>query len=196
MLYELTHKIKKHAPWLWWLVEQFNECVFFVRYNKKLKDIPIILNRYCGKYLFKQVELKDVNELEAFFSAQPTETYEFFQPHAFDKKTLEILCKQKSFLMFLVKKEQIIIGYFFLRCYMNGTVFKGRMVDINARNLGIGKMMGYIMNDIVRTLGVRLFTSISPKNFSSLQSVKAVNNIKIIRILPNGYYYIECTPKP
>ena len=82
--------------------------------------------------------------------------------------------------MFLVKKEQIIIGYFFLRCYMNGTVFKGRMVDINARNLGIGKMMGYIMNDIVRTLGVRLFTSISPKNFSSLQSVKAVNNITFL----------------
>ena len=97
--------------------------------------------------------------------------------------------------MFLVKDKAEIVGYFFLRCFANGTAFKGRIVDVKHQNQGIGKLMGRILNEVVLYLNVRLYTTISPQNYASLASVKAVNDIKIIRTLENGYYYIECTPK-
>ena len=55
--------------------------------------------------------------------------------------------------------------------------------------------MGLVMNEIVPLLGMRLFGSISPDNYASLQSTKAVNDIRIIKTLENGYYYIEYLPK-
>ena len=97
--------------------------------------------------------------------------------------------------MYKVTDGDEIVGYFFLRCFSNGNAFKGRMVDYRRRNQGIAKLMGNVINDVVLHLGLRLFTTISPENYSSLASTKAVNDIKIVRTLENGYYYIECTPK-
>lgn len=97
--------------------------------------------------------------------------------------------------MFLVKDGDKIVGYFFLRCFADGKAFKGRIVDYRCRNQGIAKLMGNIINEIVIKLKLRLFTTISPENYASLASTKAVNDIKIVRTLDNGYYYIECTPK-
>jgi hypothetical protein len=97
--------------------------------------------------------------------------------------------------MFLVKDGEEIVGYFFLRCFANGSAFKGRIVGSNHRNMGIAKLMGNAINNVVLHLGLRLFTTISPENYTSLASTKAVNDIKIVRTLENGYYYIECFPK-
>ena len=137
----------------------------------------------------------DAERLECFFAAQPEEAFKFFKPHGFDAKSLKKLAKRKSFLMYKVTDGDEIVGYFFLRCFSNGNAFKGRMVDYRRRNQGIAKLMGNVINDVVLHLGLRLFTTISPENYSSLASTKAVNDIKIVRTLENGYYYIECTPK-
>ena len=51
------------------------------------------------------------------------------------------------------------------------------------------------MNKIITLLKVRLFGSISPDNYASLASTKAVNDIRIIKTLDNGYYYVEYLPK-
>ena len=55
--------------------------------------------------------------------------------------------------------------------------------------------MGKAINEMAMHLGLRIFTTISPDNYASLASTKAVNDIKIVKTLENGYYYIECTPK-
>lgn len=41
--------------------------------------------------------------------------------------------------------------------------------------------------------GFRMFASVSPDNYASLNSVKAVSDVRIIKTLENGYYYIECS---
>ena len=69
------------------------------------------------------------------------------------------------------------------------------MVDYRQRNRGIAKLMGIAINRVATYLGMRIFTTISPENYASLASTKAVNDIKIVKTLENGYYYIECTPK-
>jgi len=40
-----------------------------------------------------------------------------------------------------------------------------------------------------------MFATVSPGNMASLESTKAVNDIEIIKQLPNGDYFIEELPK-
>ncbi len=195
MLYELSHFIKVHFGFIWDVIEWGNSIVFSIQHEKALKQIPGILSKNSGRFQLSQIQQDDVNRLAIFFSEQPDEAYTFFKPHDFDAKSLTRLVKRKSFLMFKITDGEVIVGYFFLRCFANGKAFKGRMVDYRRRNQGIGKLMGNVLNEVVWALDVKLFTTISPENYSSLASVKAVNDIKILKTLENGYYYIECTPK-
>ena len=85
------------------------------------------------------------------------------------------------------------LGYFIMGYLIK--CFKGRMVDYRQRGKGIAKFMGIAINNVATHLGLRIYTTISPENYASLASTKAVNDIKIVKTLENGYYYIECTPK-
>ena len=195
MLYEMTHFIQAKMPWMWNMVERGNSEAFAMQHRKGLKEIPALLDRYKDRFSVTVATEADAADLAKFFTVQPEEAFKFFHPHEFDEKSLLKLIRRKSFLMFLVKDEDEILGYFFLRCFANGNAFKGRIVDARRRNLGIAKLMGNVINEVVLHLGLRLFTTISPENYASLASTKAVNDIKIVRTLENGYYYIECTPK-
>ena len=195
MLYELSHFIKEHLSWAWEAVECLNAEIFGIQHRKMLRKIPAIIEAYNGRFVVVSAGIGDVPALVRFFAGQPNAAYEFFRPHNFDAETLAKLVRRKSFLMFVVKDSDDIVGYFFLRCFANGTSFKGRIVDYRHRNQGMAKIMGSAINDIVLALNLRLFTTISPDNYASLSSTKAVNDIKIVRTLQNGYYYIECTPK-
>lgn len=97
--------------------------------------------------------------------------------------------------MFVIREERSIVGFFPLRCFANRKSFKGRIGDANHRNQGLAKIMGNTINDIIISLNLKLFTTISPENYSSLASTMAVNDMKIIRTLKNGYHLLECTPK-
>ena len=92
-------------------------------------------------------------------------------------------------------KIKELVGYFFLRCFFNGKGYRGRMVDNRWNNKGIGKLMSLAINHIALTLGIRMFSSISPENYASLASVKATCNMKVIKTLENGYFYIEILPQ-
>ena len=195
MLYEVTHFVQDKMPWAWDIIEWGNSEVFALQHRKGLKELPSLLEKYTDKFCVTIANIDDSVAMERFFAEQPEEAFKFFKPHGFDRESIEKIIIRKSFLMFLVKDGEEIVGYFFLRCFANGNAFKGRIVDARRRNQGIAKLMGNVINDIVLHLGLKLFTTISPENYSSLASTKAVNDIKIVRTLENGYYYIECTPK-
>lgn len=195
MLYEVSHFIKTHLGFVWEIIEWGNSVIFGLQHKNAMKQIPGILSKNSERFIVSDVKISDVDKLAAFFSEQPDEAYTFFKPHGFDVKSLKKLVKRTSFLMYKVSDSEEIVGYFFLRCFANGNAFKGRMVDYRRRNQGIAKQMGNVINAIVIELGLKLFTTISPENYASLASTKAVNDIKIVRTLENGYYYIECTPK-
>ena len=55
--------------------------------------------------------------------------------------------------------------------------------------------MGKVSMDITTALGMRMYGTISPENKASLASASAVNNVRVIKELPNHYLYIEYLPK-
>lgn len=133
-----------------------------------------------------------------FLSEQPEDAFDFFKPHEFDEKAIRRIVKNKAFQTFVVEDDRKqIFGYFFLRSFVDGKCFRGRMADYRARGkgIGIGKLMAKAIEKVAGYEGLRMFASISPDNLASLESAKAVSDVRIIKTLDNGYYYIECTPK-
>lgn len=198
MLYEIAHVIKDKFAFLWEAVEWGNATLFGLMHRGGLKDVPEILKQVSNEtFIIRMTVDDDAPVLAKFFSEQPEEAYKFFKPHGFDEKSVLKVLKNKSFMTFVVVDRATgeLVGYFFLRSFVNGKCFKGRMVDYRQRNRGIAKLMGIAINKTAMRLGMRIYTTISPENYASLASTKAVNDIKIVKTLENGYYYIECTPK-
>lgn len=194
-LYSIAHRMQSGLPWLWDMVEWGNATLFSWRYRDKLKGIPGILAKYNDRFVVKEAGQEDVENLARFFSQQPEEAYTFFKPHGFDTHSLSKLVRRKSFLMFIVKEEDAVVGYFFLRCFVQGKCFRGKIVDYRWRNKGIAKMMGLASTEVAVMLGLRIFGTISKENVTSMASSAAVNEIRVIETLPNGYVYIEYLPK-
>lgn len=195
MLYELAHIIKERFGFIWDAVEWGNATTFSISHNSQLKKLPALLKECSNDYTYRLAEISDSEQLEKFFSEQPEKAFEFFKPHDFDKKSIEKIIKNKAFLTFVVLKDNAIVGYFFLRCFVNGKCFRGKMVHKDWQGKGIAKQMGTVMTKVSHALGLRMFGTISPDNFASLASSKASNEVKILKTLDNGYYYIEYLEK-
>ena len=195
MLYKLAHILRDRFGFIWNLVEWGNALVFALTHRAALKKIPAILQECSGTYTLRVAELADATALVTFFAEQPEEAFKFFKPHAFDEKTLSNIIRNRAFLTFLVLDGEKIVGYFFLRCFMNGKCFKGYMVADAYRGRGIAKLEGIAMNKVNEALGLRMFGSISPENFASMAAAKSVNEVKILKTLENGDFYVEFLPK-
>ena len=194
MLYEIAHLIKEKFSFIWSLLEWGNAISFAFIYRKRLKFIPDVLKDCSTPFFIREATKNDVDAMAEFFKEQPQDAYTFFSPHGFDLKSLLKVVKNRSFLTFLVLDGSQIVGYFFLRCFVNGKCFRGKIVDYRWRNRGMAKQMGLAMTQVATTLGIRMFGTISPDNYASLASSKAVNQVNIVKTLDNGYYYIEYLP--
>lgn len=124
MLYEITHFVQDKMPWVWNMVEWANAEVFALQHRKGLNEIPVLLEKYTDRFRVVVASKEDAKAMAKFFTEQPEEAFKFFHPHEFDENSLQKLINRKSFLMFLVKDCEEIVGYFFLRCFANGKAFK------------------------------------------------------------------------
>lgn len=196
MLYKLAHILLDKFGFLWNLIEWGNALVFALTHKAALNKIPAILKDCSGEqYILRMAKPIDAIPLSIFFAEQPAEAFKFFKPHGFDEKSLLKVIRNKAFLTFLVLENEKIIGYFFLRCFVNGKSFRGKIVDYRYRGKGIAKLQGLAMTKVSIAAGIRMFGTISPDNYASLASSKAVNEVRIVKTLDNGYYYIEYLPK-
>lgn len=195
MIYEIAHIIKNKFIFLWNIAEQTNSLIFDVLHKNKLYRLNDILLNISSEYIFRIANERDINNLINFFQEQPKEAFTFFKPHDFDYKSIKKIIKNKAFLTFIVTKDDKIVGYFFLRCFINGKCFLGKIVHKNWQGKGIAKLMGVAMTKVSEYLNLRMFGSISPENYASMASAKASNEIKVHKTLDNGYYYIEFLPK-
>ena len=101
MLYEIAHIIKERFGFLWDAIEWGNAEVFALMHRGEMKRIPELLAEGSGRYLLRLATREDVEQMRAFFEAQPEEAFRFFQPHEFDEKGIRKVVGNKSFLTFL-----------------------------------------------------------------------------------------------
>lgn len=189
--------IKHKFGFIWTIVEWFNSLLFGLLYSKKLSLLREQLDVVNFNAVHK-VELlgkEDMQPLATFFAKQPKEYFSFFKPHKFDYKSLLRKNREKSFIMIGVKEGNTIVGYGFLRCFFNGKSFRGKMVDVDHQGKGIAKQLGVAMTIMAEVLNLKLYATISKDNVKSISSSRAVNNILVIKELPDNYIYVEYLKK-
>lgn len=200
MLYKLAHLLRDYCGFLWNWAEGLNSFLFRIRYGKKIKELPLVMKRYCKDGVrMRCAKVEDAEALASFFAKQPEEDFEFFRPHAFDSRSIAVLLKRTSFMGFLVETAEgdahpEIVGYFFLRSFVHGQTYLGKMVDHAHQGQGIGKMMCKAAMDVAVTLGVRMFESINKKNMASMRSTGAVLKQVVLQELEHGDLLIEDLP--
>lgn len=131
MLYEIAHLVKDRFGFLWDAIEWGNAEVFALMHRKGMERIPELLAECSGRYQLRLATREDVEQMKAFFEAQPEEAFRFFQPHEFDEKGIKKVVLNKSFLTFVALDCNEIAGYFFMRSFVNGKTFKGYGFKVN-----------------------------------------------------------------
>ncbi len=199
MVYELAHFIKDKCSFLWNVAEWCNAALFSLLYGRKLKRITAISAGVPSPFMLRLAQKDDLPCLNAFFKRQPPEAFQYFKPHKFDESTLKRLLTNKSFIILLLTEQtgqtDEIVGYAFMRSFVNGATYRGYMVDAGHRGQGLAKIMGYGMNTIGDKLKLNMYKSISPQNVASMKATQSVCHTKLLRTLDNGDYLLECTSK-
>lgn len=200
MIYELAHVIKEKCSFLWNFMEWGNAVVFSLKYGKVLDHLDEIVNKDVAKpYEIRVVKNCDIPRLQVFFSRQPKSAYRYFNPHGFDETSIKKVIGRKSFLTFILVEHGIqgeeILGYAFMRSFVNEATYRGYMVDVNHRGRGLAKILGLGMNRVGDALKLKMYKSISPENLASMKVTQKVCDTEFIRILKNGDYLIKCKSK-
>lgn len=201
MIYELAHVIKDKCSFLWNFIEWANAAAFSLKYRKGLAHLDEIVNNEIPEpYEIRVAKKCNIPDLLAFFNRQPKKAFKFFNPHGFDKRSLRMIISRKSFLAFMLIEHGAtgdeIIGYAFMRCFINGSSYRGYMVDTGHRGRGLAKLLGLGMNRVGDALGLTMYKSISPENPASMKVTQKVCNTEVLKTLENGDYLIKCTSKP
>lgn len=190
--------IKHRCPWIWRSVEWLNGRLFALRYPGLERTAAAVLAEVSeAEYAFAPVRTEDLAELSAFLERQPAERRRYFDPHGFDRKTLEKLRKNRAFAMMKITETTHgrIVGYFFLRGFFVGRAFHGLIVDADHANRGLGTAMWATAMRICDRMGLRMFATIAEANTASLISVRRATEVEVVEQLARSYLLIECKPK-
>lgn len=194
MLYRLTHYIRDHQPWIWQLLESTNSMLFHIRYRRAVCQAIHDVQKIAAPYRMVAISEMPTDELVSFFARQPEEAFRWFRPHGFDAQSIRQLQRNRAFLAFVLKEQNNIVGYFFLRCSAGGSCYLGRMVDHQHYGQGIATLMNRISIQMSEAIHLKSYQTISPDNLSSLGSTKRAYRLQLIETLPNGDHLYRNLP--
>lgn len=159
----------------------------------------MVLDKYSQSnslgFSLEALSKENVPALAKMFSEQPEEAFTYFRPHGFSLKELSILVRDCGFLAYVVKDGNQVVGYIFQRSFFWGKAYRGYITDYRWQRKGINKLMNTFMTEISSLLGLEVYGTISPTNVASLKSAESANEVKIVKTLSNGDYFVQYLPK-
>ena len=105
------------------------------------------------------------------------------------------LFSRKSYIIYVQEEDGQIIGYAFLRCFINGKCFLGKMVDINHQGKGVCTNLCAVGMNIAEKIGFRMFESINKENIGSMKASQKACDVIVVEELENGDVLIEDRPR-
>ena len=189
MVYQLAHWLQAKCPWMWDRVEALNAAICGVKIGERRKLQEVMSDGV------RLVDVNDASRLADFFARQPEENFKWFRPHAFDEGTMRKLLGRESYIIYVQEEDEEIIGYAFLRCFMNGKCFLGKMVDVNHQGKGVCTKLCKVGMDIAQKTGFRMFESINKENIGSMKASQKACDVIVLEELEGGDLLIEDRPK-
>ncbi|TLX75674.1 GNAT family N-acetyltransferase [Labilibacter sediminis] len=193
MIEKILIFIKHRFGFLWKIIEHVNRFFFSILYKKSLNNVlPKIIEEYNEKpWKVRRLMPSDIQFLFNLINAQKPSDLKYFSPHGFDLNSLAKQFKNSSFLMMGVFDEENLVGYFFLRMFVNKKCFVGRLIDVNYRGKGIGLIMNQVMYKTAWGMGFRCLSTISKNNKAVVKAHEKNSSMVILKELQNDYLLIE-----
>lgn len=143
--------VKHRMSFFWNVIEWTNGTLFNALFASRVNKICAIVLEESLKppYSFRKLKATDSLALFDLINAQQPCDLEFFKPHGFDLKSIEKQLRKPDFLMMGAFNGDRIVGYFFLRFFINRKCFVGRLIDKEYRGKGIEDTMNRIMYETV-----------------------------------------------
>jgi hypothetical protein len=188
--------VKHRLGFIWRIIEYLNGVLFGLLFAKRFGTVleNELKNACTDQYQYRVLLPTDAGALQVFLTKQPEEQTRFFKPHAFDKGTLLRLLHNPSFIMMGIFAGEQIVGYFFLRCFVNKKCFIGRIVDAGYQRQGLAKSMSNIMYRTAWASGFQCLTTISKNNRAIFDLHQKEKNIQVLKELPDHYLLVEMLP--
>ena len=162
MIYELAYIIKERLSFIWDVIEWGNAKIFSLIYDKELQHLDEVIDGdIVSPYKMRVVNEKDIPA--------------FFNPHKFDKCSIQKIVDNRVFITFVLTERQtnedMIVGYAFMRSFVNGSAYRGYIVDAGHRGKDLAKIIGKGLNRVGDALDLKMYKSISPENIASMKIV-------------------------
>lgn len=185
--------IKHHIDFLWKMIEGVNGLIFFMIYKSKLnKILPTMFDKNTlSPFYYRKLVLSDADSLHNLIKMQNSSDLEYFHPHDFDIVSIRKQLKNCSFLMMGAFHEEKMIGYFFLRFFINRQCFVGRLIAKEYRGKGIGTVMNDILYKTAWSMNFRCLSTISRDNIAVMRAHAKNPAYKVIKELNNNYMLVE-----
>lgn len=189
--------IKHSLPFAWSAIEQVNSLIFSLLYKRRLDRTlsPIFLEYAQPPFSYRVLSLDDAVALSEFIVNQDPADLEYFHPHGFDITAIKRQFKKSSFIMMGSFDGDQLVGYFFLRFFINKKSFVGRLIDKGYRGKGIGRIMNNIMYNTSWRMGFRCLSTISRNNKMVVRSHSRNHSMRVLKQLKNNYLLIEFIPE-
>jgi GNAT superfamily N-acetyltransferase len=144
--------------------------------------------------MYRLIVQSDLPSLQQFLEKQNPVQVKYFNPHSFDLVTLRKIHKNPSFIMMGAFRDELIVGYFFLRCFFTRKCFIGRLVDEDYQRQGIARKMSDIMYHTAWNCGFKCMTTMSRNNQAIINLHDREGNTRILKNLPDNYLLVEILP--
>jgi len=129
--------------------------------------------------VFRELRENDITGLLELLTELDDESKRFFHPHPFDIKTLMDNCKSKDHY-FVMNKNDLIIGYSFLRLFGYKTPSYGCCIRKGYENKGYGNILTELTVKKAKELGYSKIILKTYKENLSAQKIYIANGFKTI----------------
>jgi len=188
--------IKHNLGFIWIIIERVNDLLFYLLYHKRLDRVSreVFKEIQHHSVVFKRISIAESASLYELIRNQPASDLTYFKPHSFEFKSIVRQTRKPSFLMMGAFINDSLIGYFFLRLFVNRKCFVGRLIDKNYRGHGIGVTMNRIMYEIAWRMKFRCLSTISRNNHAVIKAHSGNRYMSVLKELKDDYLLVEFLP--
>lgn len=185
--------IKHRLSFLWKIIEWINGLLFSFFFNSRVEILlPLVFKEFTHPlYSFRRLDESDIADLHELCMTQRSSDLEYFSPHRFDLESLKMVLKNRAFLMMGAFDGEKLVGYFFLRFFVNKRCFVGRLIDRSYRSKSIGSAMNNILYETAWRMGFRCLSTISKNNRAIMRAHSKNNSMIVQKELKNDYLLVE-----
>lgn len=195
MIERFAYLIKTRLPAVFPLIAYSGRLVTIFRFSRRrakaLAESNVSGQVFGQHGVMRQLTLEDLDSLKYFFSSMPDSRFYYFNPHGFENSDLIAVIRSRSFMVYGLFVEGVIVAYALLKLAPTGTAFIGRIVATDYAGKGVGRFLSKYLYWQASLAGLRSRSTISKNNLASLRSHQAVAEFSVIAELPNDYLLIE-----